>query len=128
MSAELLNLWLTKAEQDYRVARRELRTRGLPSYDAVCFHAQQCAEKYFKAFLTSSDIKFSKMHDLRELCRLCATVDSSFDSLAETARRLNPFAVDVRYPGLIATKEDARAAFAAMDQVRQFVRSRLGLK
>lgn len=37
--------WIEKAEGDYKVAARERRTK-LPVYEAVCFHAQQCIEKY----------------------------------------------------------------------------------
>jgi HEPN domain-containing protein len=40
---------VTKAEGDFLTAGRELRARKSPNYDAVCFHAQQCAEKYLKA-------------------------------------------------------------------------------
>ena len=38
--------WVLKAEGDFLTAGRELRARKSPNYDAVCFHAQQCAEKY----------------------------------------------------------------------------------
>ena len=43
--------WVAKAEGDYATARREARARRQPNFDAVCFHAQQCAEKYVKALL-----------------------------------------------------------------------------
>lgn len=43
--------WATKAEGDFATAGRELRARKTPNYDAVCFHGQQCAEKYLKAVL-----------------------------------------------------------------------------
>lgn len=43
--------WVEKAEGDYATAKRESRVRRNPNYDAVCFHAQQMAEKYLKAFL-----------------------------------------------------------------------------
>lgn len=41
--------WIQKAEGDYATAIREYRARKLPNYDAACFHAQQCVEKYLKA-------------------------------------------------------------------------------
>ena len=41
--------WVSKAEGDYATARREVRARRQPNFDAACFHAQQCAEKYIKA-------------------------------------------------------------------------------
>ena len=50
---ELVMEWVEKAEGDSRTAEREGTVGEGPNYDAVCFHAQQCAEKYLKAFLTS---------------------------------------------------------------------------
>jgi hypothetical protein len=43
--------WVDKAEGDFSTALREFRVRKSPNYDAVCFHAQQCVEKYLKARL-----------------------------------------------------------------------------
>lgn len=43
--------WVEKTEGDFLTAARESRVRKSPNYDAVCFHAQQCAEKYLKARL-----------------------------------------------------------------------------
>jgi len=46
--------WVSKAEGDYATARREVRARRQPNFDAACFHAQQCAEKYIKALFYSN--------------------------------------------------------------------------
>lgn len=40
--------WVQKAEGDYATSKREVLVRNYPNYDAVCFHAQQCAEKYLR--------------------------------------------------------------------------------
>ena len=45
----------------------------------------------------------------------------------EVRARKSPNAVQFRYPGEMATKEDARAALQALKTVRAFVRSKLGL-
>ena len=45
--------WVAKAEGDFAVLEREINVRDNPSYDAICFHAQQCAEK-LGGFLLSS--------------------------------------------------------------------------
>ena len=42
--------WIDKAEGDWSVAQREMRTAN-PVWNVVSFLAQQCAEKYLKAFL-----------------------------------------------------------------------------
>lgn len=52
--------WVVKAEGDFAVLERESRARKDPSYDGICFHAQQCAEKYLKARLHEADISFHR--------------------------------------------------------------------
>jgi len=42
--------WVRKAEGDWQVANHEA-AEASPVNDAVCFHCQQCAEKYLKALL-----------------------------------------------------------------------------
>jgi HEPN domain-containing protein len=44
--------WAERAEEDFILARTALR-RKKPLNSGVCFHAQQCAEKYIKALLIS---------------------------------------------------------------------------
>src|SRR5207249_11604075 len=51
--------WLHKAENDRKVARREMESPD-PVHAAVCFHAQQCAEKYLKAFLEERGLGFAR--------------------------------------------------------------------
>jgi len=41
---------------------------------------------------------------------------------------LEDYAVEFRYPGLIAEKGEAQSAFEAAQRVRMFVRQRLGLE
>jgi len=54
---------LKKAEGDWKMALREAKAVD-PVWDGVCFHAQQCAEKYLKAFLEERNMSFGKTHDL----------------------------------------------------------------
>jgi hypothetical protein len=53
--------------------------------------------------------------------------DSTFELISDSLALLFPYAVDARYPGFKATEQDAGDAIAAMKQVRQFIRARLGL-
>jgi HEPN domain-containing protein len=43
--------WIKKAEKDLIAAKHLLSIKPNPPYDIICFHAQQCAEKYIKAFI-----------------------------------------------------------------------------
>ena len=55
--------WIEKAEEDFRVATTLCRLRKNPVHNAVCFHAQQCVEKYLKAILEKKVLLFGKsMH------------------------------------------------------------------
>ena len=76
--------WVSKAEGDFLTAGRELRARNSPNYDAVCFHAQQCAEKYLKAVLQENNKPIPKIHNLIELMLLCEKIDGSFEMLPLT--------------------------------------------
>ena len=57
----LTSEWIMKAEGDYTTMLRVLRARNSPNYDAACFHAQQCAEKYLKARLQEEGLAFPKL-------------------------------------------------------------------
>ena len=120
--------WIKRAEQDFEYARLGMRQRNKPLFEGVCFHSQQCAEKYLKAFLVRHKIAFPKTHDLIELRRLCLLADPTFDLITDPLKELFPYAIDTRYPGLSLTKEDAKEAVTAMKKIRAFVRARLGLK
>jgi len=123
----LVHEWIKKAEGDFQTAEREMRVRKTPNYDAVCFHAQQCAEKYLKAFLTDRHVPFRPIHDLEVLLEAIRSVGPDFELIRDLLLLLNDYAVDIRYPGDEATKDEARAAVRAMRAVRTFVRRRLGL-
>ncbi len=124
---EIVAEWIEKAKEDYRTAEREIRVRKAPSYDVICFHAQQCAEKYLKALLAQSQIPFRAIHDLEVLLGLVIPVSPDLNTIRDKFLMLNDYAVEFRYPGESAIKEEAQAAVGAMRITRAFVRPKLGL-
>ncbi len=50
MNEQTVRSWIAKAESDLKIGKDELVTVD-PATDAICFHMQQGAEKYLKAFL-----------------------------------------------------------------------------
>ena len=119
--------WVKKAEGDFITAGRELRARKNPNYDATCFHAQQCAEKYLKAVLQENEKHIPKIHNLLELKKLCKEINPSFEMLHADLVMLERFSVGIRYPGEFAEKDDAKSAYKAMKVVREFAREKLGI-
>ena len=119
--------WIAKAEGDFAVAQREVRARKNPSYDAACFHAQQCAEKYLKARLQEAGITFGKTHDLVNLLGLVLPVEPIWNLLRQDLIVLTDFAVDYRYPGSLATKAEAQDAVKRCRRIRRTIRQSFGL-
>jgi HEPN domain-containing protein len=119
--------WVVKGEEDFRVAQRLRRPGGRPTPNAVCFHCQQCAEKYLKALCVSKGIRFEKRHDLLYLLALLVKVEPSLEFLRTELQNLSRYAVEVRYPGDFADQEEAETAFRQIKLVRRILREKLGL-
>ncbi len=49
----------------------------------ICFHMQQYAEKYLKAFLIFHGREHPRTHNIPALVHLCAQTDASFHQLKE---------------------------------------------
>jgi HEPN domain-containing protein len=119
--------WVKKAETDYRAAV-ELGRKKPPMHDMVCFHCQQCAEKYLKALLEELSLAVAKTHDLVLLLATLIPHHPSLRLLRRGLKFLNEFAVDPRYPGRNPTKRKAVAAIRWAGRVRAETRSLLGLR
>jgi HEPN domain-containing protein len=124
-SVEVAAEWIGKAENDLLNATHTLKLGARCPTDTVCFHAQQCAEKYLKAFLTLRGVDFPKTHDLEALARRVRNglvAPLAPDDLA----RLTGYATVARYPGAEkVTLAEARSAVAASRRVRKAVRAAL---
>ena len=116
--------WFKKAENDLLVIKNNLASNEIP-IDACCFHAQQTAEKYMKAFLVSRQIHFPKIHDLLALLHLCIAINASFNSIMEPALRLSDYAIAPRYPDTFddLTLTDASEAYKDAIIIKEFVLS-----
>ena len=115
-----------RAFHDQAAPALALRARKDPDFDGAFFHAQQCAEKYLKAFLQEHRIRFERRHELNVLLDLCVPLDGEFETLRDTLQSLEHYAVLIRYPGLIVPVEMAEQAFSAAERVRKFIRRKMG--
>ena len=120
--------WVTKAEGDFAMMERECRARKNPNYDGICFHAQQCAEKYLKARLCEADVSFGKIHDLVVLLEQVLVAEPEWETFREDLAYLSDFAVTFRYPGESADRESALDAQRRCRLFRNAARNALGLE
>lgn len=121
--------WFEHAERD-RIAAETLleSTRSTP--EQVAFLCQQAAEKYLKAWVGYLGEDIPHTHDLLAIVdRLDALESTDFDPdvLRPSARELEPYAVQARYPltSTSPTNEDASEALAATLEIRRHIRPRI---
>ena len=125
---ELTKEWVDKAEADFYSADLLFHAGEYPLPEPACFHCQQCAEKYLKAYLQEHQVNFERKHDLMPLLALCISLDENFQSLKDDLQELDRYAVVVRSPGVIVKADMAESALKAATRVRQLVRQKLGIK
>lgn len=118
--------WLRKAEADYRSMQLEFSgTAGVgaePNYDAVCFFAQQCIEKWLKAILVEANIPFPKTHDLQRILILLLPAYPHFAAMVSDLAKLTALSSDVRYPYEFATAMQAHESMVIRTRVRDILK------
>jgi HEPN domain-containing protein len=116
--------WVQKAENDLKNAAHTLKLGADGPTDTVCFHAQQCVEKYLKALLVLHGIEFGRVHYIGDLInRLPARLRP--DLTPEEQEQLTDYAVSTRYPGdyeripLVEARHAVQVARRARKQIRR---------
>jgi HEPN domain-containing protein len=114
--------WVAKAEDDLVTADHTLKLGRRSPTSIVCFHAQQCVEKYIKALLTLQGVNFPKTHDVEQLVALIPPRMRP-GLTVEDQRQLTGYATGARYPGSPPISlAEAREAVSVARRVRAEIR------
>ncbi|MCP2519538.1 HEPN domain-containing protein [Candidatus Aminicenantes bacterium AC-708-M15] len=127
MNEDAVRKWIKKAESDLKIGKDEIKTEN-PVTDAVCFHMQQCAEKYLKAYLIFHGEEIRKTHNIAELIEECKQIDSEFQKLFNfDADKLTDYAVEIRYGEefYMPSIEETNEAIKIAEKVKDFVLNKL---
>lgn len=119
--------WIKKAESDLKTAKILYDSKEVVT-ESICFHCQQAAEKYLKAFLVFHKKEFRRTHIIAELLKLCIDLDSDFNKLKEiNIQNLSIYAVEVRYPDdfYIPTIEEAKESIDLVEKTKDFILDKL---
>jgi HEPN domain-containing protein len=121
--------WTTKADNDLKNALHTLKLGKECPTDTVCFHAQQCVEKYLKALLVALEIQFPRTHDIESLV-LLVPKSIRINLTVEQQRRLTEYASMTRYPGSyeIISLSEARQAVKLAQRIQRKIRKLLEKK
>ena len=118
--------WIEKAENDY-AAVQQLLLGSNPLHDIICFHAQQCIEKYLKAWLQEANVPVPRTHNLEELLALIIPTLPAWCDWQPDFKIITEYAVESRYLGPSRTAENTQHATHICNEVRQAVRMQLEL-
>ncbi len=123
--------WLEHADEDLRLAKHAFKLSSSRPNKLIAYHAQQCAEKYLKAFLALKKVDFPYTHNISLLLELSSKHAEWVKDLRD-AETLTDYAVTARYPGAERVlKKEAELAVKIADKVRSVVKKALkqeGLK
>ncbi len=118
--------WIAKADSDFAVIEITISVPR-PPWDAICFHAEQAAEKYLKAFLAYAGQDPPRTHDLPALLRACRGVEPKLPDLESDCLLLTPYVAASRYPGVLPEPDRnvGEAAVAAARRISAAIHQRL---
>ena len=117
---------IQKAEDDWAMLTLALQAPR-PLRDPICFHAQQCVEKYLKAWLQEANLRVPRTHNLNALLNLVVPIHPEWHQWRTDFAKFKPHAVDVRYERYFATKADVEHAVRICNEVRTAIRAVLQL-
>jgi len=121
VNTEEASKWQRLANMDLKTAKYLTNMKPLP-IEIICYHCQQSAEKYLKGYLVFCGITPPKMHDLDELCKLCAKYSDTFKDIADQCSDLTAYGVQPRYPAeIILDKDDMKQALKSAKKIKAFI-------
>ena len=116
---------LRAAERDWKTVELLLQHPDAP-VSSVCFHAQQYLEKAMKAVLVSNAVIFRRIHDLEQLADLLERQGIELPLPRDQLKRLNPFAVTIRYEDIEIALTDISTVAEMMENTRAWVGRQIG--
>jgi len=128
VDSEIVREWLAKANDDFEFARVNFE-EGKPFFSHICFHLQQAAEKYLKAYIVAHELEFRKVHELPLLLKICLSKDPSLEQLRDDCEYLTTYYVETRYPVHWPThfsREETLKALQSTARIRSLIKEKLG--
>ena len=119
--------WVRTAEADWKGLKMAQQASEPDLNNRICFDAQQCIEKYLKAWLQEANIPVPRTHDLNQLLALIVPSQPKWDAWQIAFSAFEPYAVDARYPGYLTTAAQVEHAIRICSEVRREVRAVLQL-
>lgn len=117
--------WVEIASQDLASAKYLVNMKPVP-LEIICYHCQQSAEKYLKAFMAFKGLEIIKTHDLTALYKELIVMDETFESIKNECIDLTDFSVTTRYPYKLELDiKDMKKAIKDAEKIQSFITDKL---
>lgn len=90
--------WLKRAKSNLTIAQSTIIDNNV-FYEDLCFEAQQCVEKSFKALCIYYDINFPKTYSIGHLIDILENQGVKIPVYLKISSELTDYSVEARYPG-----------------------------
>lgn len=118
---ELAREWFSTGDMDLESAAFLQKMRPAPA-EIICYHCQQCAEKYLKGFIALYGKEIPRVHDLVVLNKRCFDHEKEFKMIQDHCIDLTDYGIQMRYPFHIEVEErDAVKALNDAQAIKDFV-------
>lgn len=125
ISNEVLE-WERFAEMDYVTANHLDKTLYPKPMEIICYHCQQCAEKYLKTLTEYLGKEIEKTHDLGNLATTISETLEVPQNVLVSCAKLTQYGVKIRYPQEFEMSENhVKAAIADMETVKTWCKAQI---
>lgn len=118
--------WERFAEMDYVTAHHLNKTLYPKPLEIICYHCQQCAEKYLKALTEHLGKEVEKTHDLGALATIISENLEVPHPILISCAKLTQYGVKIRYPQEFEISEPhVKSAINDMEQIRTWCKGQI---
>lgn len=118
--------WLRFAEMDFVTANHLDKTLYPKPMEIICYHCQQCAEKYLKALIEYLGKEIEKTHDLGNLANSIEERIEVPHNVLVSCAKLTQYGVKIRYPQEFELNEkNVKSAICDMENIKTWCKEQI---
>ncbi|HBF35923.1 MAG TPA: DNA-binding protein [Firmicutes bacterium] len=120
---DIANEWFKMAELDFNSAKFLLMNMRPAPLEIICYHCEQCAEKYLKGFIALNGGQIIKTHDLVILNKNCLMYSAKCQEIENDCIELTDYGVPMRYPFHLEIEEtDVTKAIESTEKIIKLIK------
>ena len=118
--------WLRFAEMDFVTANHLDKTLYPKPMEIICYHCQQCVEKYLKALIEYLGKEIEKTHDLGNLANSIEERIEVPHIVLVSCAKLTQYGVKIRYPQEFELNEThVKSAICDMENIKTWCKEQI---